>query len=309
MFQMKRTCLSAVLAVFVLVTGARLNAQTIGQGRAVITVLSRHTEMAPNLTQQDVSVRINGKDADVTGWKPFKGADDTLELVISIDGGARNLGSQLDEIKTFIQGQGPHTKIAVGYMQNGVTLLAGPLSTDHGQAVSELRLPAGPTTNPYFSLSDLGRHWPSEDRHARREVLLLSDGVDPENRRFDPDDPYVQSAINDSVRAGLVVYTLFWLNRTERDDSSITVNGGQSLLNELTDATGGYSYWAGTGNPVTFKPFFDDLDRRFASQYALEFTAPLARKPAIESLKLKVEGLGIQVTSPQQVYVDQGSPK
>jgi hypothetical protein len=77
----------------------------------------------------------------------------------------------------------------------------------------------------------------------------------------------------------------------------------------LTDATGGYSYWAGTGNPVTFKPFFDDLDRRFASQYALEFTAPLARKPAIESLKLKVEGLGIQVTSPQQVYVDQGSPK
>jgi len=91
-------------------------------------------------------------------------------------------------------------------------------------------------------------------------VLLLSDGVDPENRRFDPDDPYVQSAINDSVRAGLVVYTLFGSTAPSADDSSITVNGGQSLLNELTDATGGYSYWAGTGNPVTFKPFFDDLD-------------------------------------------------
>src|SRR6202034_1017947 len=126
-----------------------------------------------------------------------------------------------------------------------------------------LHLPAGPTTNPYFSLSSLAQKWPSQDHTVRREVLMFSDGVDPENRRFDPDDPYVQSAINDSVRAGLVVYTLYWLIRTDRDGGSITVDGGPSLLNELAQATGGYSYWSGNGNPTSFKPFFDDLERRF----------------------------------------------
>jgi hypothetical protein len=303
---MQRIGFSAVIVVLVLVSASHVNAQATGQGRAVITVLTKHGELAPHVTQQDVSAKVNGKDADVTGWQHFKGADDALELVVLIDAGARNLGRQIDEIAQFIQGQGPRTKIVVGYMQNGHVALAGPLSLDRKQVVSELRLPIGPTANPYFCLSDLARNWPSQDRHARREVLLLSDGVDPDNRRFDPDDLYVQTAINDSVWAGLVVYTLSWANHAERDDSSIGENGGQSLLNELAQATGGYSYGTGNGNPVSFKPFFDDLALRFANQYALEFTAPLSHKPAVESLKLKVEGLGLQVTAPQEVYVEQG---
>jgi hypothetical protein len=83
----------------------------------------------------------------------------------------------------------------------------------------------------------------------------------------------------------------------------MTAEGGQSLLQELTQATGGNSYWEGTGNPVTFQAFFEDLRKRFDNQYALEFTAPLDRKPQVETLKLKVEGLGLQVTAPQQVFV------
>ena len=80
--------------------------------------------------------------------------------------------------------------------------------------------------------------------------------------------------------------------------------GGQSLLNEMSQATGGNSYQSGTENPVSFQPFFEDLTRRFANQYALEFAANLDRKPAIETFKLKVEGLGLQVTAPQKVFVD-----
>jgi hypothetical protein len=306
---MMRAVFSGVLAVVVLGTAPQVIAQATGQGRAVVTVLSKNAEMTPNLTQRDVSAKVNGKDADVTRWEPFKGVDDALELVVLIDGGARNLGPQLDEITTFVQSQGPHTKVAVGYMQNGRAVLAGPLSTDPKQVASELHLPSGPTSNPYFSLSDLARHWPSQARNARREVLLLSDGVDPEIQRLDPDDPYVQAAVNDSVRAGLVVYTVYWVNRTDRDSSSITENSGQSLLIELSQATGGYSYWTGTGNPVSFNPFFEDLNRRFSSQYALEFTSRLDRKPDIEQLKLKVEGPGLTITVPQDVYIDHAGPK
>jgi hypothetical protein len=299
---MKPTALKAVLAIGVLFIATQAFAQS-GQGRAIITVLAKHSEVAPTIAQSDVSAKANGKGAEITGWAPFKGADDNLELVLLIDSGARNLGRQFDEIKQFVQALGPHSKIAIGYMQNGHTAMAGPLSLDRNQAMSELHLPVGPTTNPYFALSDLAQNWPSRDRNVRREVIMLSSGIDPENRRFDPDDPYVQSAVRDAVQAGLVVYTICWRNSSDGGDNSLAVNGGQSLLTQLGDATGGYNYWTGTGNPVTFQPYFDDLMKRFASQYGLEFTAKLDRKPAVETFKLKIEGIGLQVTAPQQVFV------
>lgn len=299
---MKRLGMVILVAGWVLfTTQAFAQGENSGQGQAVVTILAKHNEVAPTVSQQDVSAKVNGKDSTVTGWQPFKGANDALELVVMIDSGARNMGRQFEEIGQFIQNQGPHTKVAVGYMQNGRTAMAGPFSADHKQVLSEVHLPVGPTTNPYFSLSDLAQNWPSQDRRARREVVLLSDGVDPNNRRFDPEDPYVEAAMKDSVRAGLVLFTIYWRNGPEGD---ISTNGGQSLLDELSQATGGYSYWSGTGNPVSFQPFFEDVMRRFDNQYGLEFTAKLDRKPTVETLKLKVEGLGLQVTAPQQVFVD-----
>jgi len=290
-----------------LLLAAQAFAQNTGQGRAVVTDFAKHSEVAPTVSQQDVSVKVNGKDSTVTGWAPFKSADDSLELVVLIDSGARNLGRQFEEITHFIQGLGPHTKVAVGYMENGRAAMTGQLSTDHNQAVSGLHLPAGPISNPYFSLSDLAQRWPSGDRKARREVVVLTDGIDPNNQRFDPDDPYVKTAVNDAVRTGLVVYSIYWHSRLDATENSMVATGGQSLMSELIQATGGTFYGLGTDNPVSFKPFFDDLMRRFANQYALDFTARLDRKPTVETFKLKVEGLGLQVTAPQQVYVDRAA--
>jgi len=274
-----------------------------GHGHAVVTIFARHSEMSPNISQQDVSIKINGKDSSVTGWTPLHGANDGLELVVLIDGGARNLGRQFEEIKQFIQGLSPHTKAAVGYMENGQAILAGPLSADHAQVVGEIHLSAGPSSNPYFSLSDLAQHWPSGARGVRREVVLVSDGIDPNNPHLDLDDSYVQAAINDSVRAGLVVYSIYWQSHAASDGSS----AGQSLLAQVSQATGGYNYGAGMGNSVSFQPFFDDLDHRLANQYELDFNARLDRKPAVESFKLKVTGLALDVGAPQQVYVQNAS--
>ena len=303
---MKKSGWAALTAAGALLFSSPAFAQNTGQGRAIVTVFAKHSEVAPTVSQQDVSAKVNGKDAAVTGWAPFKGADEGLELVLLIDSGARNLGRQFDEITHFVQGLGPQTKIAIGYMANGRAVLANPLTADHKQVLSELRLPAGPGTNPYFSLSDLAQNWPSRDPRVRREVVMLSDGIDPNNQRFDADDPYVQTAIRDSVRAGLVVYTVYWRSRPE---NSVISNGGESLMGEVADATGGNNYSSGTDNPVSFQPFFEDLLRRLANQYAMEFSARLDRKPAVESLKLKIEALGLQVTAPQQVFVAPANPK
>ena len=280
-----------------------------GQGSAVVTVLAKHSELVPTVAQQDVSLKVSGKEATVNAWTPFKSADDRMELVLLIDGNARNLGRQFDEITHFIEGLGPNARAAVGYMQNGSAVMAGPLSADHRQVASELHLPIGASTGPYFSLSDLAKRWPSNDPAARREVILLSDGVDPSNLRFDPDDPYVKSAIEDAVRARLVVYTIYWHTQSPLDRNGMIVTGGQSLMNEVTDATGGCSYQIGTENPVSFQSFFEDILRRFANQYELEFTARPDRKAEVNNLKLKIDGLGLHVTAPEQVLVSSAGPQ
>jgi hypothetical protein len=271
-----------------------------GHGRAVITVLAMHSKMTPAISAEDMSAKVNGKDAAVTSWTPLRGANGGLELVVLIDGGARNLGRQFDEIKQFIQGLRPDTMAAVGYMENGRAVLASPLSADHAQVVGEIHLPAAPSSNPYFSLSDLAKHWPSQSRGVRREVVLVSDGIDPNIPQFDAADPYIAGAVADSVRAGLVVYTIYWKSRSADDNFS----DGKSSMAEVTQATGGNGYWAGTGNPVSFQPFFVDLARRLDNQYELDFAARLDRKPAIENFKFKVTGMALEVASPQQVFVD-----
>jgi hypothetical protein len=326
-----------VTGILLLATAATASAQggnLDGQGRAVVTVLpGKHSEMAPNISLQDLSIKINGKGSSVTRWLPLRGSDDRLELVVLIDSAARNLsGALLGDIANFIESMSPDTRVAVGYMENGRALLAGPLSADHAQAAHALHLTAGRSDGPYFCLSDLAKNWPSAERGVRREVLLVSGGVDPFNRRYDPDDPYLQAAIADSVRAGLVVYSIYWRSGSNASgiyaqspgangasmDQSRSGNGGsnsltqlvdgESLMAALTQATGGKSYWFGSDNPTSFQPYLDDLDLRLKNQYELGFSAQLNGKPAIETLKLKARVLASEVDAPEQVLVDRAAP-
>ena len=302
---MKSTGTAILVACLAAPMAAHVSAQD-GHGQAVVTILSKHhTEVAPNISQQDLGVKVNGKDSNITGWTPLRGAEDRLELVVLIDSSAHNLGRQFDEIKHFVQSLPPNTQVGIGYMENGRAAMAGPLSSDHAQVLQNLHLPTGTSSSPYFCLSDLAKNWPSTERKARREVVLVTDGIDPYNPRFDPGDSYVQAAANDSVRAGLVVYSIYWNGRNGADSSAseMSGNGGQGLLVQVTQATGGRSYGFAMGNPVSFQPYLDDLALRLQNQYELSFDAPLDHKAAIESLKLKVNGFAAEVDSPQQVFV------
>ena len=47
---------------------------------------------------------------------------------------------------------------------------------------------------------------------------------------YDPEDPYVATAINDSVRAGLVVYSIYWKDMGRANNSWYENNAGQNLF-------------------------------------------------------------------------------
>ncbi|MGD0734307.1 MAG: hypothetical protein ABR976_04130 [Terracidiphilus sp.] len=279
-----------------------------GQGEVVVTVLPKHDgEIPPSVANQDLSVKVDGKNAKVTKWAPFVSPNNQVELVLLIDGSARNsLGSQFDSIGQFIKSLPPNVKTAIAYMENGRSVFAQPLTADHEQVLRALHLPGGGTgvdSSPYFCLSNLARQWPSNNPTARREVVMVTNGVDNYDRRYDPDDPYMQAAITDSVKARMVVYAIYWADQGAANRTGYANNTGQNLLGLVTDATGGKSFWLGMGNPVSFEPYFEELTRRLNNQYELGFISPLKGKPEVETMKLKLSAPGAEVNAPQQVLV------
>jgi hypothetical protein len=278
-----------------------------GQGQAVVTVLPAHGNEAPaSLNSQDLTVKVNGKDSTITNFTPLRGANGRLELVVLMDSGARtSLSTQLGEIRDFVKNLPPDAKVTIGYMENGISRLSGPLTTDHDAVLKNLHIPAGfagQDASPYFCLSSLVKNWPSNDRSARREVVMVSDGVDPYYRGIDLDDPYMNAAISDSVRSGVVVYSIYWENKGRFSRTMWGNDIGQNLLLQVTQATGGNSYWQGLGNPVSFQPFLQDIQRRLQNQYEVGFTAPV-KKAEVANLKLKVNGISGKVAAPGEVYV------
>ena len=312
---MKYSGIALQMAAAVLLLSAMAHSQKgslEGQGHAIVTVLPAHpAEQDANVTMGQLQVKVAGKEASVTGWTPLKGADSRLELVLLIDGSARaSLGEQLSDIANFAKEIPSNAKFAVAYMQGGNAVLASPLSADPAQALRALHLPsgsAGENGSPYFCLSDLSKHWPSQDRGARRAVVMITDGVDEYSQRFDPDDPYVQAAITDSVRAGVVVYSMYWHDQGRASSSGYETGAGQNLMAEVTQATGGNGYWQGDANPISFQPYFEDLRRRLRNQYALRLAAAMLGKAEVETLKLKASAPEAKVTAPQLVFVNRPS--
>ena len=279
-----------------------------GQGRAVVTILpSAKNGDVGQVPAQDLKVKVEGKNSTVLSFNPLQESNSPLELVLLLDSGARtSLGTQFSDIEKFVKEMPPNTKMVIGYMESGQAKLAGHLSSNPADVLKGLHLSTGfPGSNasPYFCLSDLAKNWPSQDRNARREVLMVTDGVDNYERRYDPNDPYVQAAINDSVKAGLVVYSIYWRNMGRFNSGWYETNAGQNLLLQLTQATGGNSYWEGLGNPVSLAPFLQDLRRRLNHQYELSFTAPTNGKPQVESMKVDLHVPSAKVDAPQKVFV------
>ncbi|MGH9587746.1 MAG: hypothetical protein ACRD3F_12390 [Acidobacteriaceae bacterium] len=278
-----------------------------GTAKTIITVLPKKSELQPSIEPQNVKVKIAGKSVETQSVTPLRGDRAGLELVILIDSGVRtSLGQQLSEISDFIKSLPPTTQVAVAYMVNGRAVFEQPFSADKDQAVRSLHIPAGgvgSSASPYFCISDVAKNWPSRNPLNRRQLIVITDGIDPYEVRFDPSDPYVHAATNDAIRAGITVDALYWHNRGRASRVGWLASGGQNLLTQLTEDTGGRLYYQGLGNPVSFVPYFREISRNLDNQYELSFTAPARNKTSVESLNVKLQVPNVKLIAPHLVAV------
>jgi hypothetical protein len=308
----KRSLMYQVLIVIatMLVPAKLLTAQETsspaGPGvNLVVTVEARHGASIPDISRDDVMV-YEGRERDrVTGWLPLQGDHAGLEFFILLDDSSNvTLGSQLEDLRQFINAQPPSVKIGVAYMQNGIAQVAQNLTTDHALADKALRLPLGnPGANasPYFSLGDLIKRWPpSQERH---EVLMVTDGID----RYwgsGPSDTYVDTVIEQAQRAGVIVFSIYTPGTGHYSHSYWRTYWGQNYLSQLSDETGGESYYLiGPAPPVTFAPYLEDASRKLNHQYLLTFAPKPQKKAGMQRVKVETEVPNAELVSADRVYV------
>jgi VWFA-related protein len=285
---------------------ATLSAQETSTASAIVTVIPKAVEDGTSVPKQTISVYENRKLQEVGGWIPLRGERSGLQLVVLLDDSSRgNLGLQLNDIKNFLTGLPPTTQVAIGYMRNGAPNLVQNFTSDHAQAARSLRLPSGvPGENgsPYFCLSDLVKHWPGGDSNVRREVIMVTDGVDRySGGRYDPEDPYVQAATSDAQKAGVIVYSIYYRGAGRFDQNRMVTDGGQNYLTQVSGATGGKVYLEGFGNPVSFAPFLSDIQSKLQNQYELSFVS--TAKPGLQSIQVKTSQPNTKLEYPSRIQV------
>jgi VWFA-related protein len=286
-------------------------AQETPTARTVVTVTSKSAEDVITVPQQSISVSEGRKVQDVAGWVPLRGARADLQLVLLLDDSSRGtLGLQLNDLKNFLNALPPTTQVALGYMRNGTPNLVQNFTKDHAQAAEALRLPqgsAGINGSPYFCLSDLVKHWPGGAGNVRREVIMVTDGVDRySGRRFDPDNPYVRAAVTDAQKAGVIVYSIYYRGAGRFDQNLTVTDGGQNYLTQLSGETGGKVYLEGFGSPVSFSPFLSDIQRKLQNQYELSFVS--TSKPGLQPIRVKTNQPNTSLQWPARVPVGGVTP-
>ena len=275
-----------------------------------LRVLGENKRM-PEVTREDVRVIQDTQRLNVTGWEPARGDRAGLDLFILIDDASdSSVGIQLDDLRSFINAQPSTTAVGVGYMRNGTVQITQDFTTEHNQAAKALRLPMasnGAYGSPYLSVIDLMNRWP-EDAN-RREVLMVTDGID----RFRGGlhyhglsfiSPDVDSASSVAQRTGTIIHTIFTRGVGRLASNFWEITNGQNGMAKLSDETGGESFFLGTQNPVSFKPYLDSLQGTLDNQYILEFQAIQGKKSQPKYVQLSTEIAGVEFNSADSVWVN-----
>jgi hypothetical protein len=314
--QIKSMFCAAVTMAAAIMNVAPSNAQESAASvpvRMTITASVPSNKRMPELSQHDIAVTQGKQRLNVTEWVPAQGDHAGLELFILIDDSSNPaLGMHLNDLKTFINGQPSTTLIGVGYIRNATVQVVQDLTADHAVAANSLRLPLGSTGaygSPYLSVIDVMKRWPAGEN--RREILMVTDGIDRARRSLGRrglyTNPDVDSANQVALRTGTMIHTIYapGVGRLGRNYWEAT--NGQMGIAQLSDATGGKSFFLGLQQPVSFAPYLDQLQNILDNQYLLSFDVQPGQKTQLQNVSINTEVAGVDLSSADAVLVPGGN--
>lgn len=233
-------------------------------------------QMSELVEAGDIFVKENGDQQTVLSIRSVSNNPLSLAIVIQ-DDLETVVNLELKRLREFIKGLPQGSRVMVAYIRAGSLQVRQRFTEDLEKAADSLRVISGSTAvatnNPYEQLSDAIKKFDGLP-NGRRAVLFISDGFDSTRgtSAFDSADSLAaDDAISKAQIRGAAVYSFFAAGAYTRNADGMVVLGAQGLLSKLADQTGGRAFFSGTRTPVSFDPFFDDLDVTLNRQFAITY--------------------------------------
>jgi len=292
----------AILLPFSPPASTQTTPQTGTAVSVIVTAEPKRGKTIPPLVAEDLTVKQGRDKRQITALEPLAGTNMQLLLMID-DSAAGSFDTEIKTLKEFVMALPANAEVAIGYMRNGMTEMTCAFTLDHTAAASAIRLalgPGGADVSPYDSLSDALKKWPSA---PRREIVMISSGIEGLGGGVAPDNPYVNAGIEAAQKAGVTVYSIYSPSAGHEGHSFWRSSWGQNFLSQLSDETGGEFYAVGVGAPVSFEPFLKSVLEALQHQYRLTFIAHPQSKPGLQPVRIAVIEKDASLAAPDKVFV------
>lgn len=289
-------------AVAMILALSLTSAMAAGPGTVTMTVtaVAKKDASVPPVKKDDAQLYLNKERTQISDWKH----GEKLYLAVLIDDSLDNgVASQWDDLKAFLTSQPDTTYISVAFARNGTAMLAQDFTNDHELAAKALRMPlggGGAFSSPYLALLDLMKRLPASGE--RRSILLFSSGIDYLRGNY-PTSPDLDSTIQRAQKQNINIWSIYAPDAGHRARGFFRISRAQSNLSQLSEETGAESYYLGSGAPVTFKPYFDEISTHLSNQYLLTFTGSGGQKGRFQRVHVATELPNIEFLAPSEVFL------
>jgi hypothetical protein len=271
-----------------------------GSVTMTVTALGKKDAEPPALNRGDVQFYVNKERTQIINWQ----RGEKLYLAVLIDDSLEsNVASQWNDLKEFFNSQPPTTYISVSYARNGAAQVVQDFTNNHELAAKALRIPVGPGafSSPYFALLDLMKRLPSGPTE-RRSILLISSGIDYFHGNF-PESPDLQSTYERAQKENINIWSIYYPDAGHLGQRFFRAFRGQNDLSRAAEESGAESYYLGTSEAVTFKPYLDELATHLRNQYLLTFKSSGGPKGRFQRVKVATEAAGVEFLNAPEAFL------
>jgi hypothetical protein len=294
-----------VLGAFALVLGVFAASAAVatepGAVTVTVTAVGKKDTNPPAITKDDAQAYLNKERTQVANWQ----RGEKLYLAVLIDDSLESsVANQWSDVKAFLLAQPATTYVSVAYARNGTAMLVQDFTTDHELAAKALRIPigsGGAFSSPYLALLDLMKRWTGST--DRRSILLVSSGIDYFRGGFSSTSPDLDSTIERAQKQNINIWSIYAPDGGHRSGGFFRVSRAQSNLSQLSEETGAEFYSLGTGAPVSFKPYLDEINVHLSNQYLLTFNGSGGKKGRFQRFHVATELANTEFMAPSQAYL------
>ncbi len=253
----------------------------------------------------DLQVKEDGEDQVILSIRSVSNTPLSIAILIQ-DDLSSNFNLEIKNLSNFIRRLPKGSRVMVAYLRGGSLQVRQKFTEDLERAAGSLRIVGGTSSSsnsPYESVIDALDRFDSLPT-GRRAILLVSDGLDVSNGIMDS-NPLQSSELSQAIlraqRKSVAVYSIFSTTSLTENSSSILVMNAQGSLNRLSEDTGGRAFFQGTGSPVSFEPFYKDLDLALNRQFALTYLSTHMKK-GYHKIQVLSSNPGVKIDHPKGYY-------